>query len=42
MVLTISVCKWLRFLVNWLIRNVAEAMFGLVSTMENMIDLVIP
>lgn len=41
-VFTASVCWWLGFLAKRLTNDVAKAMSGLVSTMENIIDPVIP
>lgn len=41
-VLTASVCWWLGFLAKRLTNDIAKAMSGLVSTMENIIDPVIP
>lgn len=42
MVLTALVCWWPGFFANWLATEVAKAISGLVSTIENMIELVIP
>lgn len=41
-IFTVSVCWWLGFLAYWLAIDVAKAMSGLVSTIENIRDPVMP